>query len=412
MIRTSLARTGLLTAATVVAGIMAAPSAFAQDPAPSNPGDSVSQPAPSPSPPSGDSTNGAPSNGAAPTPAGASPTAPAQKDKGPDEDKPPPPEARKPRKFAGTQLFFFSSMYTGTVFKGQVQDYNPTVDGSIWFLPRYSLSKNFQLRGRSIFSYEYTNSDATVTQNEPRFSDTTVSLFYNGIPAFAGIKPGLAFNLAIPTSPESRARTMVVTPGASFQLVRPFENVLGGELVLVASAIYSHPLYTHTTAGVRGDFPYLRQCLGGAGCADQLTGTANPSDVVSWTFVAAQQWGKFDPSIFVLGSHQFAYTFQDLPGVQRLGDRNNVRQSIYIAAALDYLATSWLTAEIGYSMSRSVLNEDSTYGNPVFDRNQDTRVYAGLFFNLDNIAKELEGGGGEGGQIRSRNNTGLTATQF
>ena len=120
-----------------------------------------------------------------------------------------PAKKPKPRPFAGTQIYAQTSMSTATVFKGQQQAYNPTVDTAVFLQPRYALSEAFQLRGRLVFNYELTNSDTTTTRNEPRFSDTALQLFYRKIPELpGGIKPMVAVNLGLPTSSESRARTM------------------------------------------------------------------------------------------------------------------------------------------------------------------------------------------------------------
>lgn len=316
----------------------------------------------------------------------------------------------KPRPFAGTQIYATTSMTTATVFKGQQQDYNPTVDSSIWLLPRYAISEAFQLRGRLIFNYEYTNSDSTATRNEPRFSDTSLQLFYRKIPELpGGIKPMVSANVALPTSPESRARTMIFSPGATLQLSKTFEHVGSGEIMLLASAIYSHPIYRSTTPETRTPTPYSFQCVGGNSCQDQLSGTFNPSDSLAYAFLVAGSWGKWSPALYYLGASQWAYTGSDVQVSGRtVASPNgfgptNVRQTSYFSAWLDYEANSWFTAEVGYWLSRSALAEDSTRGNPFFDRFQDQRVYIGANFNIDNIMKQLEGGPVEGGIVRAQN---------
>jgi hypothetical protein len=260
-----------------------------------------------------------------------------------------------------------------------------------------------------VFNYEFTNSDTTTTRNEPRFSDTSVQLVYRGIPDWKGIKPIVGVGLALPTSPESRARTMYMAPSATAQLAKNFEHVLGGALSLIGGVTYTHPLYKYTTPGTRDETPYAFQCYGGSSsCDGQLTGTANASDTIGWNALVAGEWGKWSPAVLFSMSHQWAYTFQDLPGVQRLDDPTHVRQSAYFSAWLDYNANQWLTAELGYFMQRNILSEDGTYGNPIFDRYQDTRVYFGMNVNVDAfvelvIQKEKTD---EGGVVRAKNNLG------
>jgi hypothetical protein len=322
-----------------------------------------------------------------------------------------PTKKPKPRPFAGTQVFVQTAMSTATVFKGQQQDYNPTVDAAAYLLPRYTLSDTFQLRGRLLFYYEFTNSDTTATRNEPRFSDTTLQLYYKKIPAVAGFKPLLAANLGVPTSSESRARTMVVAPGATLQISRGVEHVLGGELLFLFASAYSHPIYRSNTPEIRGSAPYSFSCAGGNNCSDQLSGVFNTSDSLSYTALVAGEWGKWSPALFYLGSSSWAYQgkaptnpIDGTPVESPAGARpTNVRQASYFSAWLDYNANSWFTAEVGYSLFRTALDEDGTRGNPFFGRYQDMRVYIGANFNIDNIMKELEGGQTDAGIVRARN---------
>lgn len=328
------------------------------------------------------------------------------------------PEAKpEPRRWAGTSIFGQTSMSTATVFKGQQQDWNPTVDSALFLLPRFALSDAFQLRGRMIFSYEYTDSDNTVSKHEPRFSDATVQLFYRKIPAFAGIKPLVALNVTAPTSPESRARTMIVTPGVTLQLSKPFEHFLGGDLLLLGTANYTHPFYENTTPGIRGDAPYGFNCAGGGGvgCGDQLSGAYNASDTISYMLLATATWGHWSPALMYLGSNQWAYTGNNIPNNTGGGtgfitapegfNSTSFRQLHYFSAWLDYEFNGWLTAEIGYYMSRAALGADGKYGNPFFDRYQDMRVYLGMNITVDNLIQVITGGGhGEAGIVRAQNN--------
>lgn len=318
---------------------------------------------------------------------------------------------KKPRPWAGTQVFLTSSMSTNTVFVGQQQDPNPTVDGNLWLLPRYTLSKDFQLRGRLIATYEFTNSDTTVRNHEPRLSDTTVQLFYRGIPEVVGFKPLVGVNVGLPTSPESRARTVYFTPGATLQLARPIEHVLGGEVLVMLAGIYSHPIYGSTTPTIRGDAPYDFQCgFGGSSCRTQLGGLMNVSDSISGLFLLAGEWGKFSPAVYYLSGHAFTYAPKDAAidvagnevAVPRDANATRLRQSSYFSAWIDYHLNSWATPEVGYFMARNILNADGTFGNPIWDTRQDMRVYLGLNINIDNILQKLEGQKGEAGVVRAK----------
>jgi hypothetical protein len=376
---------------------------------PSDPTDS--QPAAPPSAPTLDDTTGQPGppavavGGASPPPTGADAPAVAAPEQ---ETKP------KPRPFAGSTLSVYNSMTTGTVFRGQTQDYNPTVESALWFLPRYALSDAFQLRGRLIVSYEYTNSDSTLYRNEPTLSDLGLQLFYRKLPKVAGIQPNLALNVTLPTSKVSRARTLVFSPGATLQLSRAFEHIFGGEMLVLGSLIYSHPIYQSRNAEVVDPrAPGAFQCMGGNGCNDLLSGTMNPSDTLSYTLLISPEWGKWNPAIMYLGASQWAYKASEVtnpidgtPVGRPAGfEPTSVRQTHYVSAWLDYNFNAWFTGEVGYWNSVSALNEAGERANVVFDRYQDTRVYIGGSVQLDNLIKELQGGDkGEAGIVRARNN--------
>jgi hypothetical protein len=321
----------------------------------------------------------------------------------------------KPRPFEGSALYNQNSMTTGTIFRGQQQDYNPTVESSLWLLPRYAINDAFQFRGRVIVYYEYTNSDTTTYQNEPVLSDASLQLYYRKIPNLpGGIKPLVALNTSFPTSKTSRARTLIFSPGATLQLSRGWENVLGGEALFLGSVIYSHPIYESANPEVVDNLPYKLQCMGGIGCGDMITGQLNPSDTLAYTAMFGMTWGKWNPAIYYLGATQWVYTPKDVrnpvdgtpigrpPGFEPTG----IRQTHYVSLWLDYNFNSWFTAEVGYWNSVTSLGDNGRYANFLFDRYQDTRVYVGASFQLDNLVKVLQGAGeGEAGVVRAQNTT-------
>lgn len=328
------------------------------------------------------------------------------------------PKAKpKPRPFAGTQVFITTSMSTATVFRGQQQYSNPTADSSLWLLPRFSINKEWQIRGRLIASYEFTNSDTSTYRNEPELSDTTLQLFYRGLPKIAEFQPAISANLGLPTSKASRARTMVVAPGLTAQVSRVFENVLGAEDIMILGSFgYSHPLYTNRQAEVVDPRnANVQQCVGGTACGDQLSGRLNPSDSILYMALLTGEWGHWSPAVMYLGSNQWTYTPKEVTEGQIIPGGSNapiesgtpaptrMSQSHYFSAWLDYNFNSWMTGEVGYWMRRSALAGDGKYANPFWDRYQDMRVYLGVNINIDNLIKSLEGSQSDGGIIRAKN---------
>jgi hypothetical protein len=377
----------------------------APDPAPSGGGTAPPTTAPAAGDSTGQPTTPAVSIGTSPatTPGSDTPaTAPTE-----------PAAKPKPRPFAGSALFIQNSMTTGTIFRGQQQDYNPTIESAMFMLPRYAINDAFQLRARAILNYEYTNSDTTRYRNEPTISDTTLQLFYRKIPKVLGFQPNIALNAGLPTSKASRARTLIFSPGATLQLVRGFEHVLGGEMLILSSFAYSHPIYQSRVPEAVDPRPANSfTCVGGGNCSDLLSGTMNPSDTLSYMLLVSQEWGKWNPAIMYLGASQWVYQpkavtnpIDGTPVQSPNGfEPTSVRQTHYLSAWLDYNFNSWFTGEVGYWNAVTGLGENGQRSNLVFDRYQDTRVYLGASIQLDNLVKELQGGNqGEGGIIRAKN---------
>jgi hypothetical protein len=376
--------------------------------------DQPSGTAPAPAAPAEPEPAPSPAPVAEPTPGvvtiGGTTTGPTGSDAPTNDDKK--KEAKKEeRRWGGSAIVGYTAMSTSTIFRGQTQYADPTVDSSLWLMPRYNINDAWQLRGRIIFNYEWTNSDTTVTKNEPRFSDTTLQLVYKKLPEIATIKPVVGVQVGLPTSPESRAKTMLFAPGALVGLAKSFEHIGPGEIDVSLGGIYSHPVYQSTNAEVRGERPYPIQCAGGGDCSDLLTGTMNASDVIAYTASVGYKIGKVTPSIFYLGSSQWVYHPKDdpvtIPGGQSVSvadtctgvpdgtpgcqGRSNVRQAGYLAASVDYDVVPWLTAEVGYSIYRNFLTEDGKYGNPFFDRYQDMRVFIGATMDPDEFIQALQG---------------------
>lgn len=299
------------------------------------------------------------------------------------------------RRFAGSQLFTQVAANLNTFFPDLQQTPNETVGMAVVLAPRFDLGEGFQLRARAGFDLEFTDSDWTKYQNEVMWRDTSVQLFYRGLPAMPwGTRAQFAVQASLPTSKVSQAQTNIVTPGALGQVFHTFTDVLDGAVTVIATANYSHPIFESGSPQLRYDYDYARSCgAGAAACTTSIGGANNVSDRFSWSALLVGGWGDFAPGVFFGMGHDFPIeaetggTAAD-PGVEEFA---GVRNTMSFAAWLDWNATSWLTAEIGYSMSRGLLDGDGTYGNPIFDRDENMQVYALFNVGLDRFYKALAG---------------------
>jgi hypothetical protein len=313
----------------------------------------------------------------------------------PEQDKASTEKPTAAWRWSGSEYFQQFGVTPGTFAPGLTQTPESIVDTFILFQPRFALTKDWQVRVRIVASYEFTdNSYSTTTRaNEFSFGDITPSLAFTGIPKFAGIKITPSFGLSLPVSPVSQARSMIVSPLLSLSVNKTFEKVLKGELSFTGIVQYSHPFYQYTTAGLNDVPQYQPACFGaGDTCDMQASGAANPENNLNFGIIAGWQWGKFSIGALYYLFNSWVYQFGALAGVEsEPGGSVPFRQLSYFNASLGWDFNSFFTAEVGYQMYRSILTGESTIGNPIWDPNQDMRIYAGATVKLDKLYDTLRG---------------------
>ena len=324
-----------------------------------------------------------------------------------DKDKPASEKPKEQLRWAGTQYFQQFGVSPDVFAPGLVQTYAPVADSFLLFQPRFLITKDWQLRARITANVEFTdNANSTTTSSRTIvFGDVTPSLVFRGIPTFAGIKMLTSIGAALPTSPASQARTLILNPFINLTFDRKFEKAAGGEFEVAVSSTFYHPFYRYTTAGLDSDPMYQPQCFGAGdvGCGLQSTGTANTENALSFLLTVSQTWGKWNPGAFFLLSNNWVYNFSQLPGVEPEPNGNTAfRQTSYFNIFLDYNATDWFTAEVGYQIFRTILDGESHIGNPFWDPYQDMRVYLGFNIGLDALYEALQGKKEEAGILRTK----------
>jgi hypothetical protein len=340
----------------------------------------------------------------------------------PGTDLPPAEEKKKEpggflEKIAGSSLFFQTGATLGTFVKSYQPDYNPTVESFLSFAPRYTINKDWQLRGRLAVSYEFTNSDSSRYRNEPLLGDASVNLFYRGVPAVGG-KQKFKFQpfvgLAFPTSKASRARTMVTSASVGVQASTQIEHFLKGEMLIASTLTLAHPFYRQTT-GVTDASGVPQGSYSGDSVTNTATFTGNdrqlggfsPANTFTWNVLVAPEWGKWSPGLFFLMSHQFMYEGKDVQYAGKTVPRSDapgVRQTFYTSLWLDYHLNDWLTPELGYQYSGNIISDGGNYRNPVFSQYSDGVIYLGANVQIDEFIKSMKGGDKSGGGVvRTKN---------
>lgn len=386
--------------AALLGGVMLPTTAFAQQSP--NPPEATAQPQPAPA-----SAQATPAAPAAPAAAGgAAPTSA------------PPSAVNPPRtssRWANSQLQATVTSNWSTFDPNYQLSGGATsvVDMNISLRPRYRLNRHLQLRGRWDYYYEFTNSNSTTTQHEPRFGDPSLDLWINSIPSVGDLSFKVAVGLLFPVSPESRATTLIVTPRVIGQAAWGVD-AFGGEFGLIGQVSYSRPISQYTTPSVRNAPNYPRQCAGDGdllACNLQLSGRTNVRDQLSWTAIVVQTWGLWSPGVAFGMTHQWAY---GLPSTSVSGGLSatdvgandaHLRQLVSFSGWLDFSPNPWLTVEAGYYIFRNVLDADGTYGNPFYGQYQDWRMYLNANIVIDKFIDALRGTTDAGGGVIRTQNT-------
>ena len=383
--------------AAVTAAVMVPATALAQTPTP----------APTPAPTS------------ATTPTQTGPTDPAQSTAAPTQ----PPTTQQPatpapgptilQRFAGS-TFASTVRVNSNFFYSVPSTPNESVITSFNLAPRFAINRYIQLRASVTLNVELTDTPytSTVTKREPRFLDPILSVFFRGIPQFGGIAMNPFISLGFPVSPESRANTLILNSTVGVQFFRGFEHVLGGDLSIIARASYNHPFFQYNTSGVRGTFQYPRSQGAGlevtSALNNQLSGGYNAQHSLGWAVILVQEWGRFQPGLFFSMTHDFSSAPTDVIVGEQTS--TNYSQSTFFAAWIDVAWNPWLTTELGYQMFRpSILDRNSTIGNPIWSPDQRMDLYVQAIFNLDKLYQAISGEGrGAGGIIRAQRNPART----
>lgn len=176
---------------------------------------------------------------------------------------------------------------------------------------------------------------------------------------------------------------------------------------------YQHQFFGWTTPGLDDEFPYQRQCGSALGsdatsgvvgtCGGQSSGVYNVPDVLSWSAVLLGSWGDWSPGMVFTMIHNFPFKPEGGFEVSdAVVDPNGVRVSTSFSAWMDYLVQPWLTAELGYSFLQRALNGKSNFGNPLYNRYGDSRLYLGINIGLEQLYGVIIGAdAGAGGVVRN-----------
>ena len=286
--------------------------------------------------------------------------------------------------FRGSTLSVSNAVSYGTIDKSQDLSYNPFVNSTITFAPRYWMTPRFFVASSFNLTREWTEQDDTTYREETRLSDFTLRIgnilhrYDFGLLTFVGT------GVRLPTSLFSQARTMNASVNGVIALIQSLSNWGSVSYALTLA----HNNFRYTTGEI--ETPRIGSCLGtpdAANCAQFLnTGVRN----APWTVTHSASfnyfptsWLFFSTSVSFIESHLFPQRIDNTSVSYVAQEPMNKRYLVSYSSEIDLQPTPWLVVALMANTFNPQLAPNSTYYQPFFNRNTtfmlDLRFTLGVF---------------------------------
>ncbi len=286
--------------------------------------------------------------------------------------------------FRGSTLSVSNSVSYGTIDKSQDLSYNPFVNSTLTFAPRYWMTPRFFVASSFNISREWTQQDDTTYREETRLSDFTLRVgnilhrYDFGLLTFVGT------GVRLPTSLASQARTMNASVNGVIALIQS----LGSWGSLSYSFNLAYNSFRYTTGEI--ETPRIGSCLGtpdAPNCAQFLnTGVRNApwgtTHSLSFNYFPTG-WLFFSTGVSFIESYLFPQGIDNSSVSHIAQEPMNKRYLVSYSSEIDLQPTPWLIVALMANTFNPQLAPNSTYYQPFFNRNTtfmlDLRFTLGVF---------------------------------
>ena len=286
--------------------------------------------------------------------------------------------------FRGSTLSVSNAVSYGTIDKSQDLTYNPFVNSTITFSPRYWMTPRFFVASSLNLTRQWTEQDDTTYREETRVSDLTLRVgnilhrYDFGLLTFVGT------GVRLPTSLLSQSQTLNASVNGIVGLIQSLSN--WGSLQYFLSV--AHNNFRYTTSEI--ETPRIGSCLGtpdAVNCAQFLnTGVRNAPWAVTHTAVFnyfPKSWLFFSTSVSFIESHLFPQKIDNTSVSYTAQEPMNKRYLVSYSSEIDLQPTPWLIVALMANTFNPQLAPNSTYYQPFVNRNTtfmlDLRFTLGVF---------------------------------
>lgn len=308
-----------------------------------------------------------------------------------DEAKP-----AKPSPFRNSYFIYDNSFSAYSLNKDAQLTYNPYYSMSYSFRPRYYIWKDIYVGLRWDLEQELTNADDTTKKRQVIWSDVLIDMAWTTaytIPAVDVIlTPKLRIEL--PASLASQAKTLYLSLGPGFNLTRIFD-VWGG---IVLQYAFRYTKYFNQYTSALSEKPVL-ECPENGPCRYDVIGPQNPSmRFTSDFYLEIRPINKLYFSATMEVRNYIRYKTPEAE-MDTLGGTITVPTSgkrhsglMWYIFEVGYDIMPYLTLSIGSSTYNPMLNPESEYYPPFFNRF--TNLYLDVGLDLDGIINAIVKKGG------------------
>ncbi len=301
----------------------------------------------------------------------------------------------KPSPFRNSYIIYENTFSAYTLNKDAQLTYNPYYAMSYSFRPRYYIYKGLWVGLRWDLEQELTNADDTTKKRQVIWSDVLLDVAWTGVYTIPAVDILITpkVRIELPASLASQAKTLYLALGPGFDLTRIFD-VWGG---ITLQYSFRYTKYFNQYTSTLSEEPVL-ECPEKGGCQYDVIGPQNPSHRFLNDFILeVRPIPKFYISATVEVRNYLTYKVPEaevdtLTGSVSLPSSGKRHQGLmWYVFDIGYDILPYLTVSVGTSTYNPMLNPESEYYPPFFNRY--TNLYLDIALDMDGMINAIVKGG-------------------
>jgi hypothetical protein len=301
----------------------------------------------------------------------------------------------KPSPFRNSYIVYENTFSAYTLNKDAQLTYNPYYAMSYSFRPRYYIYKGLWVGLRWDLEQELTNADDTTKKRQVIWSDVLLDLAWTAVYTIPAVDILITpkIRIELPASLASQAKTLYLALGPGFDLTKIFD-VWGG---ITLQYSFRYTKYFNQYTSTLSEEPLL-ECPEKGPCQYDVIGPQNPSHRFLNDFILeVRPIPKFYIAATVEVRNYLTYKVPEaevdtLTGSVTLPSSGKRHQGLmWYVFDIGYDILPYLTVSVGTSTYNPMLNPESEYYPPFFNRY--TNLYLDIALDMDGMINAIVKGG-------------------